>query len=122
MSNSAILAANVAIMASVEESQRKEQCGRQMEGYQHDTASIEESRQYADCVDLLHPDPMTAGEVFVIKVFLCWMLLGAVVNLVYQKVTGNVYSGLDYIMFPFLGAIAGAAFPAFFYLIKFIFS
>lgn len=53
-------------------------CMKYAPGYEHDTATVTEMRQYAECVEILHPEPMTGGEVVWVKAAIVVGLVGAV--------------------------------------------
>ena len=81
---------NVAIAASVNanaaaanaEAARAERiaCMKYVQGYEHDKATIVEMRQYAECVERLHPEPMTGSEVLWVKAAIIAGLLAAVLG------------------------------------------
>ncbi len=57
-------------------------CMSYVRGYEHERATVTEMREYAGCVDRLHPAPMESGDMmawkFVIVVLLISMVAGAV--------------------------------------------
>jgi hypothetical protein len=54
-------------------------CMKFVKGYQHDEATIAESREYAGCIGHLHPAPLTDGASMVLKVavVIIFMAMGA---------------------------------------------
>lgn len=57
-------------------------CTKYVQDYQHDRATVTEMREYAGCIDTLHPNPMPDGAAFAIKaaivIVLACMVVGAV--------------------------------------------
>jgi hypothetical protein len=72
-STAAAVAATAAIAA------RRAECAVTVNGYQHDKATTAEMRQYADCIDTLHPEQIEPGigTLVVCTVLLAGMVLGA---------------------------------------------
>lgn len=56
-----------AIAAAEAHAARVTACRKYMPGYTHDTASVEQQREYAGCVGVLQPSELPAGAEWVIK-------------------------------------------------------
>lgn len=80
MSNIAIGAASGAAAgaAAGRAAARRVQCEMIVKDYDAHTATVEQKRDYADCVETLYPDPLTPGQAIVIKVVIVLCLLSAV--------------------------------------------
>lgn len=87
-----------AILAAQEARREKERCELYVEGFEHDTSSVEEMQAYAGCVDRLHPKPMSEEGMVVGKVCVSLILLAAIVGVIYgwrdNGVEGGVCHGL----------------------------
>lgn len=55
-------------------------CRASVKGYQHNTATVQDMQQYAECVALLHPQVMTGGEMVLVKVAICVTLIGSAIG------------------------------------------
>lgn len=60
--------------------QRQAKCAAIMPGYQHNIATVEQRQQYADCVRLLHPSALGAGEVLLLKAAIIFCIAAAVIS------------------------------------------
>lgn len=49
-------------------------------GYEHDRATVSEMHEYATCIDRLHPLPMDAGLLLLVKVVVAVLLAGMVIG------------------------------------------
>lgn len=109
----AIPASAVAISASNSaqiSAQRRENCKLYVEGFDSKNAGVESQKHYAECVQLLNPDPMTSNEAFGMKVGIVVVLIAAVIGLVWGIKEGD--SPADTLMMSFLGLILGACIAA----------
>lgn len=73
-----ILPAAAAASAANSNAAKKRECELQVQGYQHDTATVQEAQEYASCVRLLYPAPSTplsGGEVLAIKLAILFVLV-----------------------------------------------
>ena len=108
MPNVAIAAsanANAAAANAAAARARRIACMKYVPGYEHDKATASEMRQYAECVEILHPEPMTGGEVAWIKAAIVAGLIGALAGAI--KGAKDDGFGLGAIGF-ILGGFAGA--------------
>lgn len=86
MSNVAInaaLTANTAIAINAQATADRAAivaCRQGVKGYQNDTATVEQARQYADCVDRLYPDPMSGSSVMLLKGVIIICFLGVIIG------------------------------------------
>ena len=72
-------------------------CMTYVRGYQSDRATVAEMREYANCVDLLHPEPMAVGDLLVWKAIVVVLLAGMVagaVNELRRPAFGPIESAL----------------------------
>jgi hypothetical protein len=76
---SAANAQAAAANAAAQEAGRKA-CMAFVRGYEHDRATVIEMREYASCIDRLHPAPLEAGDLMVLKVVVAVLLIGAVLG------------------------------------------
>lgn len=77
-------------------------CMKYVPGYQHDRATVAEMRQYAECVEILHPEPLTGAEALWIKaaILACFIGIGVGSRIGWKD------GGLgDAVFFGFVGAI-----------------
>lgn len=85
-------------VAAILAAQKRERCKLYVEGFEHNTSSVEEMQTYAGCVDRLHPGPMSEGGVVVGKVCVSLMLLAFVIGVIYgwrdDGISGGIYHGL----------------------------
>lgn len=84
----AVAAANSAQAAAAA---RRAECAVKVQGYQHDKATVAEMRQYADCIESLHPDPVVISPGFVLAVT-ATLLVAIVIGIVHEFMDG--YSGV----------------------------
>jgi hypothetical protein len=47
-----------------------------MSNYDSKTATVEQSKSYANCVQMLHPEPMPEGAAIILKVVFICVLIG----------------------------------------------
>lgn len=80
-------------------------CMKYAPGYEHDTATVTEMRQYAECVEILHPKPMTGGEVVWVKAAIVAGLIGAAAM---AWIWGRAEGVLGGVMGFLFGGIGGA--------------
>jgi uncharacterized membrane protein required for colicin V production len=62
-------------------------------------------RDYADCVDTLHPDPLSGGTLLLLKLAVAVVLAGAAIG---YWIARNDYDWVDRAMGFFAGAIVAA--------------
>lgn len=77
--NANATAANIA----AQEAARKA-CAALVRGYEHDRATVEEMREYAGCINRLHPTPMQPGDLMIWKVVVLVLLFGTLAGIVWQ--------------------------------------
>lgn len=80
-------------------------CMKYVPGYEHDTATVTEMRQYAECVDILHPEPMTGGEVAWVKAAIVAGMIGAAAAAWIWGREEGIFGGVMGFLF---GGISGA--------------
>lgn len=100
----AVAAANSAQAAAAA---RRAECAVTVKGYQHDKATVAEMRQYADCIDSLHPNPFEPGigTLIVCSVLLAGIVLGALYECVFDTF-GGFFGRLGYGAFKgFIGGV-----------------
>lgn len=129
MSTTAIAAASVAIAASAanqaNNAQRTVECNRIVDRFEPQYATVQEQKQYADCIDFLHPDPVFTESVWFIKAVIICGLIGLVVGLV-RSVLNKWNDLVDHFWFSACGFAIGLTTPfilaLFVMAIKFLFS
>ena len=57
-------------------------CTAYVRGYEHDRATLTEMREYAGCIDRLHPKPIENGDLMAWKVVIAVLLVGMAVGVV----------------------------------------
>ena len=80
----------VAANAAAQEAIRKA-CMAYVRGYEHDRATVSEMREYAGCIDRLHPASIEPYDLMVWKVVVAVLLVGIVVGIVREL--RDPYSG-----------------------------
>jgi hypothetical protein len=102
----AVAAANSAQAAAAA---RRAECAVTVKGYQHDKATVAEMRQYADCIDALHPDPIQLGigTLVVCSVLLAGIVVGAVHEFLCGFGSDSVFARLGFGAFK--GFVGGGA-------------
>ncbi len=53
-----------------------------VKGYEHDRATVTEMREYAVCIDRLHPAPLEPGDLMLWKIVVAVLLIGMVAGIV----------------------------------------
>lgn len=84
---------------------KKDNCSYMMKGFKHEFSTIKEQRDYAECVDLLHPKELEPTEIIFLKLLFILGLIGAGCTFYNQK----FYHGEDLIGATLLGLLGGAA-------------
>lgn len=84
----AVAAANSAQAAAAA---RRAECAVAVKGYQHDKATVAEMRQYADCIDALHPDQFEPG--IGMLVIAMTLLVGIAIGMVRELLCGPRFDG-----------------------------
>jgi hypothetical protein len=79
-----------------------------VQGFQNDTATTAEMREYAGCVQTLHPAPLSDGATWVVKAAILIVFAGIVAG----GIKGHMDSWGDfsdrYILMPLMGALVSA--------------
>lgn len=75
--NAQAAAANVA----AQEAARKA-CMAYVRGYEHERATVTEMREYAGCIERLHPVPLEPGDMLTMKIAVAVFLVGMAVGVV----------------------------------------
>jgi hypothetical protein len=83
-------------------------CGKAVEGYRHDGATVEEARAYSRCIDMLHPSSMSPHEAIALKVAIVVVLLGAVGGFVFSRFLDGEGWLISLFIGPLMGAIVAA--------------
>ena len=78
--NSTAIAAN----AIAQEASRKA-CLAFVRGYNHDAATVEEMREYAGCVEKLHPATLEEGSLLVVKIMILIVFATTIGGVFYEK-------------------------------------
>ena len=100
---SAANAQAAAANAAAQEAARKA-CVAYVRGYEHDRATVAEMREYAGCIDRLHPAPLEPGDMMAWKIVVAVLLIGMVAGIVREW---RYVSGLGPIEATLGGAIIG---------------
>lgn len=106
--NAALLAAssanNTAAQAALARARRIE-CEGFVKNYAHNTATTAEMQHYADCVELLHPQPISSGVIVLIKIFIILGLIGFVAGCV-KELKDSLFDGFEkVVMVPLVGLL-----------------
>lgn len=104
-STAAVLAAQASANANAA---RVTNCKTLVQGFDSNTATVEQAQGYADCVDLLYPrhQEMPAGDILVLKGVIVLALIGLIAG---ARCTWSLGGGLgDRIAYSALGGILGA--------------
>lgn len=80
MSSAAAVAASSAAISAANTARRKAECVAGMDDFQHVTATVVQRQHYADCVRLIHPDPLSGTEAIALKVAIVVVLISAAVG------------------------------------------
>ncbi|WP_461533466.1 hypothetical protein [Sinomicrobium sp.] len=110
-------AAAVAVVAATTsnaaiQAQEERKCREFMKGFDSYAATVSEQKYYADCVDMIHPDPATGAEVLLIKIILVCALIGVVVGAIRGWFIRE-FGIFDVFLFGLVGGLVGAFIPAF---------
>lgn len=81
---SAANAQAVAANAAAQEAARKA-CMAYVRGFEHDRATVTEMREYAGCIDRLHPSPMTEEALGVAKFAVLVIFAAMVAGVVWER-------------------------------------
>ncbi len=96
--NAQAAAANVA----AQEAKRKA-CMAYVRGYEHDRATVEEMREYAGCIDRLHPESMlTEGQLVAAKCAVLFVFAWIVVGVIWERRNKSLSEG-------WFGAVVGGS-------------
>lgn len=82
-------------------------CMAYVRGYQHDRATVAEMREYAGCIDRLHPAPLEPGDMMVWKIVVFVLLVGMAAGAVREW--RDSYNG-GYIEAVLFGSLIGLCF------------
>lgn len=88
-----VVVVNAATANAVAQAAALEACKARVIGYQHQTATVEEKRSYADCIKRLHPNPMTEGEAVAVKAAIAFCILAFFAGCVYGWLKGEKLFG-----------------------------
>ena len=79
---SAAANANAAAANAAAQAAAKKACMAYVRGYEHDRATVAEMREYAGCIDRLHPQELSADAMTALKVVVVVLLAGMVIGVV----------------------------------------
>lgn len=78
--NSTAIAAN-----SIAKEAARKACLGHVKGYNHDVATVEEMREYAGCVDRLHPANLAGNDLLVVKIIVLMVFAITLGGVFYEK-------------------------------------
>jgi hypothetical protein len=87
---------------------KKVACMKYVQGFQNDTANTAEMRQYASCVNTLHPEPLSDGATWVVKVAILIVFAGMIAGGIKGHTDSWGDFGDRYVLMPLFGAFAAA--------------
>ena len=89
-------------------------CKMMVKGYEHNTATIAEQKEYAHCINLLHPKALDPSTILILKIFFIIGLIGAVLIYIEQGYKDFIervcISLLGFIVAPSIMACIGGLF------------
>ena len=106
----AIAASAVAISASNSAQiaeQKRDMCKLYVEGFDSKGASVQSQKHYAECVQLLNPEPMTHNQTLGLKAGIIVLLIAAVVGTIWGILEGDGFT--DKLMMAMCGFLLGAS-------------
>lgn len=107
----AVMANTQAAVAEAEAAQAKKiACNGLMSAYEPKTATVQQMRGYADCVNLVYPDQMSPEVVILLKCAVAVVLIGMVIGAVKGFIENDSFGGR--LMSTFFYAFMGAMIPA----------
>ena len=101
--NSTAIAAN----AVAQEASRKA-CLGYVRGYTHDVSTVEEMREYAGCVEKLHPADPAGNDLIVVKIMIL-IVFAAVIGGVFYEKKYKVWWSKGWVGAILMGGLSGAA-------------
>ena len=101
--NSTAIAAN----AVAQEASRKA-CLGYVRGYNHDVATVEEMREYAGCVEKLHPAALEEGSLLVVKIIILIIFATTIGGIFYEK-KHKAWLSEGWVGAILMGGLSGAA-------------
>jgi hypothetical protein len=110
----AVIAATTASNTSTQAHriQEERKCKDFMGSFDSYAATVSEQKYYAECVDMLYPDPVSGGTVLFIKIVLVCAMVGMVIGAI-RGWMDRMFGISDVFLFGLLGGLAGAFIPAF---------
>jgi hypothetical protein len=97
-------AAAISVMAAAEaHAARVQACTASMRGFANDGATVAEIRQYADCANVMFPQPWSDGAILATKLAIVLLFAGFIVGAVHGWRKG--YGGLGDAFFDGLGGL-----------------
>ena len=105
----ALSANSTAITANTvaQEASRKA-CLAFVRGYNHDVATVEEMREYAGCIEKLHPAALEEGSLLVVKIMIL-IVFAAVIGGVFYEKKYKVWWSEGWVGAILMGGLSGAA-------------
>jgi len=89
-------------------------CKMMVKGYEHNTATIAEQKDYAHCINLLHPKALDPSAILILKILFIIGLIGAVVTYMKEEYSDFIervfISLLGFIVAPLAVACIGVLF------------
>jgi hypothetical protein len=92
--------------------QEERKCKEFVGSFDSYTATVSEQKYYAECVDMLYPDPVSGGTVLFIKIVLVCAMVGMVVGSIRGWIN-RMFGISDVLLFGLWGGCVGAFIPAF---------
>jgi hypothetical protein len=96
----ALSANSTAIAAS------RKACLAFVRGYNHDVATVEEMREYAGCVEKLHPAALEEGSLLVVKIMILIVFATTIGGVFYEK-KHKVWWSTSWVGAIILGGLSG---------------
>jgi hypothetical protein len=78
--NSTAIAAN-----SIAKEAERKACLGYVKGYTHDVATVEEMREYAGCVERIHPANFAGNDLLVVKIMILVVFAAIIGGVLYEK-------------------------------------
>lgn len=86
-------------------------CQSLIKGYENDSATVEQARQYSECISRIYPDEMQAGDVLLLKAWIFCVFIGVLIGL-WPIANHLSFSSSPDVGDRFMGAIVGFCFGA----------
>lgn len=100
----------IAITSAANAQAARKACMAYVRGYEHDRATVSEMREYAGCIDRLHPAPMTEEALGVAKLAVLVIFAAMVAGVVWERRKRMLSNGWFGAVFG--GSVVGGLFGA----------